>query len=128
MKKKLQTEAVSKSYSVHAEGMLNTKQDGIAEGSIVFPVRGLIRIRMERRDNDNVGERAKLFALTPTPSTADMVKSMPLDEPDFWWGMIPIEGYWFDVKGHPTKSGIKIQFIDTKQPLSVPVVEVQTAA
>lgn len=121
MKLKPETGTVGKSYPiVHAEGILRSKFTGIAEGIVIFPVRGPIAIRMERRDDDDIGERGKLYALTPTPSTADLVLSKPMDSTDFWHGMIPIEGYWFGIRGEQTKKGIVIKFIDVKQPLPLP--------
>jgi hypothetical protein len=112
--------------TVHATGELKSVAPGILEGNVTFPVRGDIRIRMERRPNDRWGGgAAHLFCLAPAWSDCTLAlieASIEENEPtDYWHGFLSIEGYLFQVRAVRDGKRMLISFLDAIQPMRTPV-------
>jgi hypothetical protein len=109
---------------LHTSGDLKPAAPGIMEGEIVFPVRGTLAFRLERRPNDDKGgQSARLFCLSTPPSDCEMalIEAAPEDDwPSYWHGFLGVEGYVFQVRAVRAGKVMAVSFLDAKQPVWCP--------
>jgi hypothetical protein len=99
-------------------GHLVSTAEGVMEGTVIFPVRGVFEFLLYRQPADRIGERAKLVCKSPYAEATACLFQPELDEPggDYWATRISVEGYVYEFRGRRAKDGMDVEFRDVIQP------------